>query len=366
MEEEQALANVDPFDPPDEVKNMLSQDELAIVRRQIMKHEQAMVLEWEADEAEAYHMQSMMTGPGDSYVAASGSHPSKQGRGQAKWDQNFHQLGKDSNMPPPLRRYFDELPKENSRAKQPVRSDIMKLFPGQANSIFSIQHPTFAPDLGELPRFSASDPKVVEKARNQQREKDFIDRFDLSCSVDNDLLHPHLRHYFDRRGIKSGYKNRPHVDKVTPKLRPRTPERPSTREKILRYYASDSALLASLGLSKGSPAKVVSGARERGEGDITWGRRCLMFGPDKAVRQGEDNDKIPWVSDHHRMESEDNEILNPLLRHYFERDGLESSFRMRGRHYGRPLPAVMGVPAIPTMGAGVGARIVRGKHQRSV
>merc|ERR1712060_645135 len=59
--------------------------------------------------------------------------------------------------------------------------------------------------------------------------------------------------------------------------------------------------------------------------------------------------KIPWVNDHHLLESDDNTILNPRLRHYFGGEGLESSFRMRGRHYGRPLPAVMGLPPLPTI-----------------
>jgi len=45
--------------------------------------------------------------------------------------------------------------------------------------------------------------------------------------------------------------------------------------------------------------------------------------------------KIPWVKDHHVTVATDNEGLNPMLRHFFDQDGLESSFRNRGMHYGR-------------------------------
>mmetsp|Transcript_104141 Transcript_104141/g.324714 ORF Transcript_104141/g.324714 Transcript_104141/m.324714 type:complete len:209 (+) Transcript_104141:3-629(+) len=38
--------------------------------------------------------------------------------------------------------------------------------------------------------------------------------------------------------------------------------------------------------------------------------------------------------------------MNPVLRHYFDQDGVESSFRNRGRHYGRPKKVCFGLEPI--------------------
>jgi hypothetical protein len=83
-----------------------------------------------------------------------------------------------------------------------------------------------------------------------------------------------------------------------------------------------------------------NGIEGRYVGGIHWGARCLMFNTDRVkVRpkkiQGE-IDQIPWVADHHVSVTNDNNELHPALRHYFDVDGLESSFRNRGMHYGRP------------------------------
>ncbi|CAE8614688.1 unnamed protein product, partial [Polarella glacialis] len=64
---------------------------------------------------------------------------------------------------------------------------------------------------------------------------------------------------------------------------------------------------------------------------IHWGTRCLRYGPDPQVREGKEGEQIPWVYDFHRSEAEDNEMLHPVFRHYFDQNGLESSFRNRGR-----------------------------------
>lgn len=170
----------------------------------------------------------------------------------------------------------------------------------------------------------------------------------LTVSVDNDQLHPHLRHYFDRKGLEAGYRNRPVVAMVSPNLRPRTPKRPTTREKILKFRSSSEPVM-------------MPGA-ERHRGNMHWGTRCLMYGPDykakpkpspkklagsQSLTRG-NVDRIPWISDHHVSVAEDNEILNPMLRHYFDADGIESSFRNRGIHYGRPSRSVWGHFPVPS------------------
>lgn len=84
------------------------------------------------------------------------------------------------------------------------------------------------------------------------------------------------------------------------------------------------------------------GVEFRHTGGISWGARCQMTGttkpkapPVKHPVTGEIK-KIPWVMDHHSSVTSDNEILHPALRHYFDIDGVESSFRNRGICDGRP------------------------------
>jgi len=268
-----------------------------------------------------------------------------------KWQEDWHLLGNDSGYPSSLRRYFDEIPSEVSMPKQPVRLDVARLFPREKD-IFSSAHPTFAPDIADATARRQRRTSDSLEVYLEEREKNWENKAHLTCSVDNGTLHPMLRHYFDRRGLEASYRTRPHIDKVAPRLPPRTPGRPSTREKILRHYVSDSAI--NLSTVEGKRAAALAAAdpdveKRAVEDNIHWGRRCLMVGPDASVKQAPDGSKIPWVGDHHLLESDDSVILNPRLRHYFGDEGLESSFRMRGRHYGRPLPAVMGLPPLPTI-----------------
>eukprot|EP00928_Gymnodinium_smaydae_P071162 TRINITY_DN54828_c0_g1_i1.p1 TRINITY_DN54828_c0_g1~~TRINITY_DN54828_c0_g1_i1.p1 ORF type:complete len:1011 (-),score=303.26 TRINITY_DN54828_c0_g1_i1:72-3077(-) len=284
---------------------------------------------------------------------SSGSFGSRRPRRRARWEENFSVMQMDSRRPPPLRRYFDHLPSEPSAPRQYVRPEIKRLFGPKHNGpdIWSYQHPTFAPDISEatqrrLERSSGSCHEVMM----EEREKQWVNNWQLSATVDNDSINPLLRHYFDRRGLESSYRTRPALDAVTPKMRPRTPGRPSTREKILRYSQSDPAL-EQRRKKRGGDEEPEVDARKRGEGDISWGRRCLMYGSDASTKARPGEPKIPWVRDHNRVESEDNEGVNPLNRHYFDRDGLESSFRQRGRHYGRPLRSVMGLPPLYQTGS---------------
>lgn len=90
------------------------------------------------------------------------------------------------------------------------------------------------------------------------------------------------------------------------------------------------------------------GCDGRHKGGINWGARCLQYGTDSFKVKlepvnGVPQPKIPWVADHQVTVCTDNVILNPMLRHYFDKDGLESSFRNRGMHYGRQPRPVMGV-----------------------
>merc|ERR1719272_2450093 len=72
------------------------------------------------------------------------------------------------------------------------------------------------------------------------------------------------------------------------------------------------------------------------KGNMHWGARCLLYGPKTEEKQKANGTaRIPWVTDFNVMESDDNVGLGPMHRHYFDTTGLESSFRNRGRHYGR-------------------------------
>merc|ERR1719382_150436 len=59
------------------------------------------------------------------------------------------------------------------------------------------------------------------------------------ASTDNDGIHPHLRHYFDRRGMEASFRLRPSVEsKWLQQQRPRTPQRPSTKDLLLKHSTS--------------------------------------------------------------------------------------------------------------------------------
>lgn len=77
------------------------------------------------------------------------------------------------------------------------------------------------------------------------------------------------------------------------------------------------------------------GVEGRHTGGINWGLRCLTVGTDASKVKLKPGQKIPWVKDHTVSVSTDNRQLHPALRHYFDGDGLESSFRNRGIHHGR-------------------------------
>lgn len=235
------------------------------------------------------------------------------------WNEDFHLIGQDSRKPAPLRRYFDSVPSETSPKMESVR-------------------PGMRPKAGLL----RGDDEFGPDSPSERWDSTFW----ASASTDNDGLHPHLRHYFDRRGLEASYRMRPHCDhKWLQALPPRTPGRPSSREMLLRGSSSEPALGSGTSLARrGSDDKL--DVKARGVGSIHWGQRCLIHGPNGNVKRGHNGEKIPWVSDHSVTETDDNEIMNPMLRHYFDADGIESSFRNRGRHYGRPTKMCFGIPPI--------------------
>lgn len=246
---------------------------------------------------------------------------SKQQKPQrVKWDEGFNLLGSDHRKPTALRRYFDEIPGENT---------IPKGYRGDGDHT----------SLG----------KAFKAPAHLQARRPWVETHEQTVSGDNEALHPHLRSYFDRRGLESCYRQRPNVDATTKRMRPRTPQRPTTREKILRFRSlSEPSLQDSSVMSGGSSGQEEElGAEGRHHGGINWGARCLMTGTDdfKVNMKGADGEpqKLPWVTDHQVTVCTDNVILNPMLRHYFDKDGLESSFRNRGMHYGRKPKPIMGV-----------------------
>eukprot|EP00929_Paragymnodinium_shiwhaense_P007364 TRINITY_DN111268_c0_g1_i1.p1 TRINITY_DN111268_c0_g1~~TRINITY_DN111268_c0_g1_i1.p1 ORF type:complete len:543 (-),score=125.32 TRINITY_DN111268_c0_g1_i1:51-1679(-) len=347
-----------PFEPPEQVKKWLRpQDWEALTKA--WEDAEAQAFAWAEDpspmagmdealwqDASSLHDSSLLTAGNSIMTQGSGSSTRRRKKNMTPWREDF--VAKtDANRPPPLRRYFDQLPAETSMPRQPLRPEIAKLHgPNRIKpDIWSIWHPTNVPDISEATaRRLARSTEGNEEVAREMREEGWCDVWHLSVSVDNDRLNPLNRHYFDRRGLESSYRQRPKIDAITAKQRPNSPgpcmPRPTTREKILGRLRSEPSLPK-------AKAGVVE-ASKRGDGDITWGRRCLEFGPDTQTKLGIDGSRIPWVNDHNRMESDDNYILNPLLRHYFEREGLESSFRMRGRHYGRPLKVGLGIPPIST------------------
>lgn len=250
--------------------------------------------------------------PGGSYMAHRSGEwpveaaPKKKKKQRPKGDEKWSLIGSDSRRPAPLRRYFDNLPTEIRPPVEPIRPDMRKK---EVN-----------PRFEEDDRFSAL-----------LYGDGWLDCWAQSGSSDNDSLHPLLRHYFDHRGIESSYRQRPTADHPwLQTLPPRTPQRPSAR--TLKTKIINRATMAPKPPDPDAPAK-----------SIPWGVRCLRYGGDyQAHHYLPKTHKIPWVYDHNRSESEDNTAMNPLLRHYFDADGIESSFRNRGRQFGRPVRSVFG------------------------
>jgi hypothetical protein len=236
----------------------------------------------------------------------------KNQRRRPQWDEDFWQLGNDHRKPQLLRRYFDSTPTQGT---------------------FSLPKSK----RGEGHRSAVA--STFEPSQSLKSRQPWISTWEQTVSLDNEALHPHLRHYFDRRGLESSYRNRPEVDRVTKRLRCRTPTRPSTRDRILKFRSSASEPSLSSGRQ----------AQDMDPDTMHWGARCRLYNSAEykveprsinGVKQ-----KVPWVADHHVSVADDNKILHPALRHYFAEDGIESSFRNRGIHYGRPHRAIFG--AVP-------------------
>jgi len=239
---------------------------------------------------------------------------STKGPRRKKWDEDFHLVGLDSRRPPPLRRYFDRVPGESTLPKGLRGEGSKKGGPG----------------------------KSFDPPPHLQARKTWVETHHQTVSPDNEALHPHLRTYFDRRGLEACYRQRPHIDRDTKKLRPRTPQRPSTREKIMRFKSLSEPSLQGSSVMSGQSSdgeEEEMGVEGRHKGGTNWGRRCLEHNSCQIKVKPKKVDgivqKIPWVKDHHVTVATDNEGLNPMLRHFFDQDGLESSFRNRGMHYGR-------------------------------
>lgn len=304
-----------PFDPPESVRKWLCQEDYEALNRAWLEAE-AQACSGEVEDQD----EDLLDGESSSTSPSSMMRRARVRRKRQPWKDDFQMLGMDNRAAPAHRRYFDSTPAELSAPRQAVRRGMAP-----------------PPDPNER-------EKSISPQQQQHRPK-WDQQWSSLASRDNNGLHQHLRHYFDRRGMEASFRMRPHVDSEwLQRQRPRSSQRPSNQEAALKH-------------SKSAPA-VASGSRPRGgeggrqaaedpldvkfrhQGNINWGTRCLRYGPGASEKPKE---KIPWVTDHHVHEAEDNHGLNPVLRHYFDADGLETSFRNRGRHYGRPLPAVLGV-----------------------
>jgi len=320
-----------PFNPPDSVQQWLEQEDWNSLSRQFAEAEERALVWTEVDSEDSRSQPSLTSSVSPSTL------PRRRRRRQ--WDQDFNLVGSDSRKPPPLRRYFDDVPAESSPPTQSVRRGSR-----------------LAAALGSGSASAGSSPAMHHAG--------WVDSWNQTASVNNDILHPHLRHYFDRRGIEASYRQRPHIDHEScRRLRPRTPQRPPIRDMLMKYSLSDSSLMSSG--SSAAPGRGVDklDVKHRSQGSIHWGKRCLVYGADASVQRSPKGERIPWINDHHRGEAEDNELMNPMLRHYFDADGIESSFRNRGRHYGRPPRPVFGCsnfkeylspPAASSPGGGAG------------
>jgi len=328
-----------PFHPPEAVQKWLRKEDWEALTRAWAEAEQH-AFEWaESDLAglgedfweDDYdsQMQQAQSWQQDEGHGTGEKRRSQSTKNRPGWNQDFNLLGSDSRKPPPLRRYFDRIPAETLPPTEAIRPGLRPRKTDERGK----EHDRFAAMMG-----------IGWRSWHHQ-----------DASVDNTGLHPHLRHYFDRRGLEASYRQRPHIDHPSLQtMKPRTPGRV-----IMERMKSEPTLKSpSIGQLAPEPPKA-----------IHWGTRCLRYGPDHKVMQGPDGDKIPWVYDHHRCESEDNDAINPLNRHYFDVDGLESSFRNRGRQYGRPLKSVFGmqfsVPPNPSSPASGSVSSLKASPSRS-
>eukprot|EP00933_Yihiella_yeosuensis_P060231 TRINITY_DN6247_c0_g1_i1.p1 TRINITY_DN6247_c0_g1~~TRINITY_DN6247_c0_g1_i1.p1 ORF type:complete len:362 (-),score=51.44 TRINITY_DN6247_c0_g1_i1:160-1245(-) len=280
-----------PFNPPEEVRRWLKPGDWEALSKAWSEAE-AQAISWPDNDLEGLEDEYWQeqqpyayNQPPPSFMQSGSSMRSRKGR--PEWDQTFNLLGSDSRKPANLRRYFDGVPAEIKAPHETLRPGlrVKKWERGDGN-----------PGAG------------WDKAHH------------LLASVDNDGSHPLMRHYFDRRGCESSYRQRPYIDGPwTKSIKPRTPG----RDKI-----DKSTSLPNLSTIDTS---------------IPWGKRCFYYGADPKARVGPNGEKIPWCGDFAMSESADNYILNPLNRHYFDREGLESSFRNRGRDYGRKKVTPFGI-----------------------
>jgi hypothetical protein len=306
-----------PFNPPEQVRKWLRQEDWQALSK-AWEEAEAQAISWAEGEGEedddAWEEQQESVAWSSSLLPTSSitSSSLQRSRRRKPWDKEFYLVGNDHRYPVPLRRYFDPVPSENSLPKQATRPGL-KPPPVDPR----------APDLKMPPAF---------KARHE-----WDHTHTSMASTDNVRLHPLNRHYFDRRGAEASYRARPHVDHATLRAqKPRTPGRPSTRERMMRYCASEPSMS-----TQTVEEEPEVDAKARGYGNLNWGNRCLLHGQDfKAKIRANSGDRIPWVHDHQVSVNLDNEGLHPTLRHYFDGDGIETSFRTRGHHFGRKLPTL--------------------------
>jgi len=364
-----------PFNPPTAVQQWLRREDWEALSR-AWEEAEAQAINWaddEDDEAAAAAAEDSLAGgasygsygPGAPYGNGVDLRPPRSQAGSSvnsslgpvapkrrrmPWKEDFSLIGSDSRKPPPLRRYFDPVPAETSPPRQPIRRGLQQAASSQSSPNVSMFSPNTSLSAG---------PSIKEKPA-------WLDTWYQKPSTDNDGIHPHLRHYFDQRGMEATFRQRPQLDHPSAKnIKPRSPGRPPTAEKILKWRSSSEPTLQAAKPAPAKPAKpakkaspkepargpppdpgppVDIDAKARGHGNIHWGTRCLRYGADVKGPKGQ---RIPWVYDHHVSEAEDNEIMHPMLRHYFDADGIESSFRNRGRQYGRPPKTVMGLQQSP-------------------
>lgn len=211
----------------------------------------------------------------------------RRARRRKPWDESWSVLGNDKGRPMPLRRYFDSLPAETS----PPRT-----FTGRSPDL-SIE--TMSPSQFSADRSFHN--TGIQSAKASSRPP-WDDMWNSLPSSDNPGIHPHLRHYFDRRGLEASFRMRPHVDSPSlRRLRPRTPGNPELRELVLKFSSSAPTLsTTSSGGGCGGAFAFANDAaldvKERAKGDITWGQRCQLFG---EHAKSTSRQKIPWVSDFH-------------------------------------------------------------------
>lgn len=259
-----------------------------------------------------------------------------------EWKDDFHLVGQDTGRAAPMRRYFGSESAERSPGCPTSRLDPID-HPSKP-----VAHPGKAlPDLAKRPYgvkskddFSSPSSPSLESLQQERsnalREARWCAEHWQSVTVDNPLLHPHFRHYFDRRGLEASYRTRPNLDRVTKRDRPRTPQKPSTDD-LLRKFSSSAPQLEGVYKEDGG---VDVAARHAG--NMPWSKRCFFYGPDKKPPVPPNEGRIPWIGDFQNVVTEDNELMNPMQRHYFDSDGIESSYRNRGHHYGRPMRQIFG------------------------